>query len=196
MLKRDVSRSSALNLRVGDWVEVRSREEILDTLDEQGRLQHLPFMPEMLSYCGQRFRVFKRADKTCDYIQGWSIRRMTETVHLEGVRCDGAGHDGCQAGCLIFWKEAWLTRADNSVVSVETLRRGPTARAGLSGLCTVESILAAKFRRRDGLFLPGHGRAEIHFLHERVGSPAVYSRSSLRQSRHRSGRRFSRGADP
>jgi hypothetical protein len=143
MLKRDESRFSALNLKAGDWVEVRSRAEILETLDEQGRLQNLPFMPEMLRYCGERLRVYKRADKTCDYIRGWSIRRMTDTVHLEGVRCDGAGHDGCQAGCLIFWKEAWLTRADNSVVPVESLQRGPTARAALSGLCTVESILAA-----------------------------------------------------
>jgi hypothetical protein len=33
---------------------------------------------------------------------------MRNTVHLENVRCDGASHDGCQAGCLIFWKEAWV----------------------------------------------------------------------------------------
>jgi len=33
-------------------------------------------------------------------------------VHLEGARCDGEDHGGCQAGCLIFWKEAWLTRID------------------------------------------------------------------------------------
>lgn len=143
MSKRDLSRYSALNLRVGEWIEVRNREEILATLDEQGRLENLPFMPEMLQYCGQHLRVFKRADKTCDYIQPWSIRRMTDTVHLEGVRCDGVGHDGCQAGCLIFWKEAWLKRADSSVVSVENLQRGTSPLAGLSGLCTVESILAA-----------------------------------------------------
>jgi hypothetical protein len=143
MPKRDLSRYSALNLRVGEWVEVRNREEILATLDEQGRLENLPFMPEMLEYCGQRLRVFKRSDKTCDYIQGWSIRRMADTVHLEGVRCDGVGHDGCQAGCLIFWKEAWLKRADSSVVSVESLQRGTSPLAAMSGLCTVESILAA-----------------------------------------------------
>jgi hypothetical protein len=36
---------------------------------------------------------------------------MHRTVHLEQLRCDGCGHDGCQAGCLTFWKEAWLKRA-------------------------------------------------------------------------------------
>ena len=38
----------ALNLRAGEWVEVRSREEIVATLDEDARLEDLPFMPEML----------------------------------------------------------------------------------------------------------------------------------------------------
>ena len=28
------------------------------------------------------------------------------------VRCDGSAHDGCQAGCLLFWKLAWLKAAD------------------------------------------------------------------------------------
>src|SRR5438094_248118 len=43
----------ALNLRAGEIVEIRSKEEILATLDEKGRLDGLPFMPEMLKYCGQ-----------------------------------------------------------------------------------------------------------------------------------------------
>ena len=33
---------------------------------------------------------------------------MEATVHLEGIRCDGAAYGGCGAACLIFWKEAWL----------------------------------------------------------------------------------------
>jgi hypothetical protein len=105
------ARRGVLNLKAGEWVQVRSQEEILATLDEHGRLENLPFMPEMLRYCGQRFRVFRRADKTCDNVEAWSIRRMERSVFLEGVRCDGSGHGGCQAGCLIFWKEAWLKRA-------------------------------------------------------------------------------------
>jgi hypothetical protein len=132
-----------LNLKAGEWVKVRSQEEILATLDEHGRLENLQFMPEMLQYCGQRVRVFKRADKTCQYIVGWSIRRMKDSVHLEGVRCDGAGHGGCEAGCLIFWKEAWLKRAENVVVSPEKLRQTGVVSAEGSGQCTVDRILAA-----------------------------------------------------
>ena len=57
----------------GDWVEVRSKEEILSTLDKSGRLEGLPFMPQMFKYCGQRFQVYKRAHKTCER-GGWPLR--------------------------------------------------------------------------------------------------------------------------
>ena len=97
-----------MSLRAGDWVEVRSEAEILANLDEQGELDALPFMPEMLQYCGKRFRVYKSAHKTCDTIQRYTNRRMREGIHLEGLRCDGMAHGGCQAGCLLFWKDAWL----------------------------------------------------------------------------------------
>ena len=95
-------------LRVGDWVEVRRKEEILQTLDRNGRLEGMPFMPEMFAFCGQKFRVYKRAHKTCDYsVYPYRTRRLAGTVHLE-TRCSGEAHDGCQAGCLLYWKESWL----------------------------------------------------------------------------------------
>jgi len=43
--------------RTGDWVEVRSKEEILKTLDKRGLLGGMPFMPEMFEFCGRRMRV-------------------------------------------------------------------------------------------------------------------------------------------
>src|SRR6185503_3386325 len=68
--------------------------------------------PEMLRFSGQRFQIHKRADKTCDTVFKTGGRRLHQTVHLQGVRCDGSGHGGCEAGCLMFWREAWLKRAD------------------------------------------------------------------------------------
>jgi hypothetical protein len=99
-----------LNLRAGDLVEVLSQEEILATLDENGEYESLQFMPEMLQYCGQRLRVYKSAHKTCDTLTRSGIRKMDNAVHLEGARCDGGGHGGCEAACLIFWKTAWLRK--------------------------------------------------------------------------------------
>jgi hypothetical protein len=101
-----------LDLRIGELVEVRSESEILTTLDEQGRLDALPFMPEMLQFSGKRFRVYKRAIKACDTIGNTGMLRMENAVHLESVRCDGQAHGGCQAGCLIYWKEGWLKRVE------------------------------------------------------------------------------------
>jgi hypothetical protein len=68
----------------------------------------------MLEFCGKQFRVYKRADKVCDTIEWQQLRRMVDTVHLQGLRCSGAAHGGCQAGCLVHWKEAWLRRVNQS----------------------------------------------------------------------------------
>lgn len=97
-------------LMPGETIQVRSAGEILATLDENGCLDNLPFMPEMLQYCGEQFRVYRRADKTCDTVNKTGGRRMHNAVHLVGNRCDGSSHGGCQAACLLFWNERWLTR--------------------------------------------------------------------------------------
>ncbi|WP_433499343.1 hypothetical protein ACQP1K_03030 [Sphaerimonospora sp. CA-214678] len=109
----------ALNLRVGELVEVRSEEEILATLDDKGELDNLPFMPEMLRMCGQRFRVHKVAHKLCDTITGSGMRRMDRAVHLAGARCDGSAHGGCQTACSLYWKEAWLRRVEPGTPAAE-----------------------------------------------------------------------------
>jgi hypothetical protein len=100
-----------LGLRPGELVRVRSAMEIAPTLDPSGALDGMPFMPEMLQYCGGTFRVSHRADKTC--AGDGEVRRMHNAVHLADLRCDGASHGGCQAACLLFWKEAWLERVES-----------------------------------------------------------------------------------
>lgn len=139
--------SHVLALRAGEWVEVKSKEEILATLDERGRLDALPFMPEMLQHCGARFRVFKRAHKTCDTVNNTGGRRMKNAVHLEGLRCDGSAHAGCEAACLVFWKEAWLRRASHPNGLVQIRRPSPPDRAPASETraagCTEQAVAAA-----------------------------------------------------
>ena len=100
-------RTNSSDLRAGDWVRVRSAAEILRTLDSDGCLDGMPFMPEMFSFCGHKFQVYKRAHKTCDTVFPVRGRRVDHCVHLE-TRCDGSAHGGCQASCLLFWKDAWL----------------------------------------------------------------------------------------
>lgn len=104
-------------LTIGDLVEVASSDEILQTLDANGTLNGLPFMPEMLEYCGKRFRILTQARKACVEVKAGPYIDMRE-FHgdavwvFEGLRCDGAAHDGCQRGCLYYWKSAWLRKVE------------------------------------------------------------------------------------
>lgn len=122
-------RPGQLDLRAGELVEVRSLEEILATLDNRGEVDSLPFMPEMEAWCNQQVRVFRRVDKIFDWILSSGLRRMRDTVILEGLRCDGCYHGGCQADCPILWKEAWLRRA--STRQKPAITRAPDSSAGL-----------------------------------------------------------------
>jgi hypothetical protein len=118
-------------LSAGARVIVRSPEEILATLDGDGALHGLPFMPEMLDWCGKTFRVERRVEKTCVDVPPsiYPNRRFAanDVVFLEGPRCDGRGHDGCKRGCKIFWKEDWLRPVDSADTSSTTSARGAEA---------------------------------------------------------------------
>ncbi len=104
------ARSARFRPAHGQTVEVRSAGEILATLDANFGFEGLPFMPEMLKYCGRRMTVARRVNRTC--VEGHGIRAMRNVVMLVDSHCDGAAHDGCQRKCLIFWKEAWLRPLD------------------------------------------------------------------------------------
>jgi hypothetical protein len=95
----------------GDLVEVRPLPEILATLDAQGALEGLCFMPEMVRHCGQRLRVNAVMDQICG--GGPGMRRVAGAplILLEDLRCDGAEHSLCHRGCTILWKPAWLRAA-------------------------------------------------------------------------------------
>ena len=131
-------------LRAGDLVQVRGEEEILNSLGGTGRLEDLPFMPEMLRHCGETLRVFKRADKTCVPLWFQGLRRMEHAVFLQGSRCDGSAHGNCQAGCLFFWKEEWLrpvTRGDEP--ETRAIWRAPDNAGPITPRCTPEDLTRA-----------------------------------------------------
>jgi len=140
MQPRDSARTPETGFRVGEIVEVKSREEILATLDKHGELEDLPFMPEMLQFAGRQFPLYRRAVKFCDTKDWTGMHRLDGTVHLEGVRCDGAAHGGCQAGCLLFWREEWLKPAGAEATPADEVPApGPAAAAG----CTEADLITA-----------------------------------------------------
>lgn len=90
----------------GQLVQVHELAYVLATLDSDGKLDGLPFMPEMAALCGQAFHVTRQVERTC--VAGTGMRQMRNTVFLDNARCDGQAHDGCQRACQMFWKTAWL----------------------------------------------------------------------------------------
>ncbi len=119
-------------------VRVRPAAEILATLDADYTLDGLPFMPEMLKFCGQRMRVYRRASRTC--VEGHGVRTMRDAVLLQDSYCDGAHHDGCQRNCLLFWKEAWL----------EPVGESERSRAGSDRQLSANVVKAFVDSTRDG----------------------------------------------
>ena len=99
-----------LNLQPGEWIEVKSVNEIFETLDEHDKLKGLRFNPEMAAFCGRQFKVYKRLEKMIVESTGELRKIRTPTVLLQGVFCDGKAHGGCDRSCFCFWREAWLRR--------------------------------------------------------------------------------------
>src|SRR4029450_9177867 len=89
-------------------------------------------------------RVDKQAVKLCDTISSTGMYRMRNAVHLEGLRCDGQAAGGVPAGCLIYWKEAWLKRVP---VAGED-RPGPAPEPAAAG-CTHATLLGATRHARS-----------------------------------------------
>ena len=104
--KKSIKRK--LNLQPGDWVEIRSFEEIFATLNSEGKYRGLAFTTEMLHYCGRRFKVFKRLENIILDATGEMRTIKTPTVILENVFCNGEAHGNCDRTCFCFWREKWL----------------------------------------------------------------------------------------
>ncbi|MCL5006097.1 MAG: hypothetical protein M1404_06150 [Acidobacteria bacterium] len=100
-----------LNLVPGELVEVKTVDEILATLDSSGRNRGLGFPPEMREYCGRQMRVMRRVQKICLESKPGILRKLKNTVLLEGSVCQGGGI-GCDRACPLFWRECWLKRVE------------------------------------------------------------------------------------
>jgi hypothetical protein len=103
----------SLNVRPGDFVQVKEKKDILETLDFTGKNRGLSFTPEMLKYCGGHYRVLKRIDRIMSEKRK-RIRHLANTVILEGVVCDGTYHENCPLCCYLLWREIWLKKTNAS----------------------------------------------------------------------------------
>lgn len=101
-----------LYLQPGELVELKGRDEILETLDSKGRNRGLEFSPEMVRFCGGRFRVLQRVQRIILEESGL-MRELDNTVILEGVTCDGRYHRACPRNSYFLCREIWLRRVNS-----------------------------------------------------------------------------------
>ncbi|HEX9935149.1 MAG TPA: hypothetical protein VGB38_08135 [bacterium] len=99
-------------IREGDWVCIRSREEIGETLDGWKFLGGCRFMDEMYAYCGQRHRVFKQVRNILDE-RTLRMHKSKDLFILDGLYCKGSWpFKECDRCCFFFWKKAWLKKVE------------------------------------------------------------------------------------
>jgi hypothetical protein len=108
--------SADLNLQPGEWVRVKSYDEILATLDSNNKNRGLQFDAEMVPYCGHSFQVRQRVRKILEEKTGKMTEMKNPCIMLEGVVCQSR-YSNCRLFCprsiYSYWREVWLERLPN-----------------------------------------------------------------------------------
>jgi hypothetical protein len=99
-----------LNLRPGEPVRIRSRDEIIQTLDRNNKNRGMWFDAEMAIFCGEVHPVLCRVRNIIDNQTGELIRLSNECIILDGVTNRGVYHGFNPRHEYPFWREIWLER--------------------------------------------------------------------------------------
>jgi hypothetical protein len=104
-----------LGLQPGEWVRVKTKEEIATMLTPEGRERGLWFDREMLPHCGGTHQVRQRVNRFIDDKTGRMIELKTDCVTLAGVVCSGdlsVNRHFCARAIYPYWRESWLQRVN------------------------------------------------------------------------------------
>jgi hypothetical protein len=112
MLAEGPTPSLTLDLKAGEWVEVRDKIEIGLTL-VKAHNRGMWFGRETLRFCNQPFRVQGRVERIIHERTGGMIHLGTPGVILEQVCGSGEFLRLCPQNEYVFWREIWLRRVDS-----------------------------------------------------------------------------------
>lgn len=144
-------------LQAGDWVRVRTLEEIEATLNHWKQVRGCAFMPEMAQYCGTTRRVLKPMKAFVDE-RDLQVKRSKGIILLEGAICNGTSDFGsCDRACFHFWREEWLEKLEEPPVpsddfSSERPKAGDSVR--VRSLDEIEKTLTHKKQLRGCTYMP------------------------------------------
>src|SRR5262249_40178709 len=106
------------NLQPGEWVKVKSHEEILKTVDSSSRNRGMFWDAELVPYCGGTYQVLRRVGKIIDEKTGQMVDMKNPCLVLDSVVCQ-ARYSPCRMLCpksmYPYWREIWLERVEAPV---------------------------------------------------------------------------------
>jgi hypothetical protein len=102
-----------LNLQPGDLVRIKSRAEIMQTLNAERKNFGLSFDSDMMSYCGSTREVIRKVERIIDDRTGKMLHFSRSSYILNDVVCRGLDCRSrlfCPRAVYTFWRDAWLER--------------------------------------------------------------------------------------
>jgi hypothetical protein len=99
-----------IDLQPGELVRIKSKEEILSTLDENLLNRGMGFDEEMSRFCGQTAVVQARVERCIDEKTGRMLTMKSPCIILDGIFCQGIYNANCPRAFVPFWREIWLER--------------------------------------------------------------------------------------
>jgi hypothetical protein len=99
-----------LDLQAGELVTVKSRDEIMGTLNKDSRNRGLYFDAEMVIFCDKQYRVNRRIEKIIDEPTGKMRHFTSDCIVLDNVVCESYYHALCPRKIQAYWREIWLRR--------------------------------------------------------------------------------------
>ncbi|MEO3869607.1 hypothetical protein ABGB18_12320 [Nonomuraea sp. B12E4] len=99
-----------LDLRPGELVRIKPKEEILRTLNTDLLNRGMGFEQEMARHCGKTRRVRARVDRCIDEKTGRMLYMKNPCIVLDDVVCEGVHSLNCPREFVPFWREIWLER--------------------------------------------------------------------------------------
>jgi hypothetical protein len=106
----NISEHPQFKFESGDWVHIRSMQEIEATLDPWKELKGCAFLPSMAAYCETNQKVLQPMQRFLDE-RDYKVKKVKGIVLLDGVMCTGTPVFGrCDRRCFFFWREEWLEK--------------------------------------------------------------------------------------
>lgn len=138
-------------------VKIRTREDVLQTLDSDFKLDGCQLTDKMCGCCSAVRRVTKVVRNVFDEHESRMYETRAPLYILENMICDGKVQDfehRCDHCCQLLWHEEWLKRAEGEedpMLTEETSFYGGENLCGPDTSCTISLPEVCQLRLLDGL---------------------------------------------